>query len=115
MNKDIEELRVRLNKTLENYELDKKFGQMSIDSIYSMFPSEIEKLLNYIDKLESCYCNRTDCSARIKDSKKYDSVQQRIDKAIEFIEKRMIVEQFFNLDIKQCGELLEILRGEENE
>lgn len=42
-------------------------------------------------------------------------LQQIIDKAIEYIEKHMIVEQFFNLDIKQCGELLEILRGEENE
>ena len=30
-------------------------------------------------QLESCYCNRTDCSARIKDSKKYDSLVQRIE------------------------------------
>lgn len=27
-------------------------------------------------KLENCYCNRTDCSARIKDSKVYDSLVQ---------------------------------------
>lgn len=30
-------------------------------------------------QLENCYCNRTDCSARIKDSKKYDSLVQRIE------------------------------------
>ena len=27
-------------------------------------------------QLENCYCNRTDCSGRIKDSKKYDSLIQ---------------------------------------
>lgn len=27
-------------------------------------------------QLENCYCNRTDCSARIKDSKVYDSLVQ---------------------------------------
>lgn len=27
-------------------------------------------------KLEECYCNRTDCSSRIKNSKKYDSLVQ---------------------------------------
>ena len=30
-------------------------------------------------QLENCYCNRTDCSARIKDSKKYNSLVQRIE------------------------------------
>lgn len=41
-------------------------------------------------------------------------LREKIDKATEFIEKRMIVEQAFNLDIKQCDELLEILKGERN-
>ena len=30
-------------------------------------------------QLENCYCNRTDCSSRIKDSKKYDSLVQKIE------------------------------------
>lgn len=34
---------------------------------------EHRKLKN---QLENCYCNRTDCSSRIKDSKKYDSLVQ---------------------------------------
>ena len=29
-------------------------------------------------QLEECYCNRTDCSGRIKDSKTYDSLEQKI-------------------------------------
>lgn len=28
-------------------------------------------------QLEYCYCNRTDCSSRIKDSKVYDSLVQK--------------------------------------
>lgn len=28
-------------------------------------------------QLEYCYCNRTDCSSRIKDSKVYDSLLQK--------------------------------------
>lgn len=29
-------------------------------------------------QLENCYCNRTDCSGRIKDSKVYDSLVQKV-------------------------------------
>lgn len=62
--------------------------------------SEIE---DYITNLEQAnerlketnvYCNRTDCSGRLKDSRKYDSVYQekedyksRVEKAIEYINK----------------------------
>ena len=38
-------------------------------------------------QLENCYCNRTDCSGRIKDSKQYDSLVQRVEnQQKEFIE-----------------------------
>ena len=33
-------------------------------------------------QLENCYCNRTDCSSRIKDSKRHDSLVQKYDKAL---------------------------------
>ena len=47
-------------------------------------------------QLENCYCNRTDCSARIKDSKKYDSLVQRIEnQQKEFIE-------WLESEIKEC-------------
>lgn len=37
--------------------------------------------------LENCYCNRTDCSGRIKDSKVYDSLVQKVEtQQKEFIE-----------------------------
>lgn len=31
-------------------------------------------------QLENCYCNRTDCSSRLKNSKKYDSLVQKVEK-----------------------------------
>lgn len=56
MNKEIariKDLKDIFNKKLENYEIDKKFGQLSIDSIYSLFPTEIKLLLDYINQLET--------------------------------------------------------------
>ena len=42
-------------------------------------------------QLENCYCNRTDCAGRIKDSKKYDSLVQKYDtqqkEFIKYLEK----------------------------
>lgn len=47
-------------------------------------------------QLENCYCNRTDCSSRIKDSKQYDSLVQKIENhQKEFIE-------YLNWQIKNC-------------
>lgn len=41
-------------------------------------------------QLENCYCNRTDCSGRIKDSKVYDSLFQKVEtqqkKFIKYLE-----------------------------
>ena len=56
-------------------------------------------------QLENCYCNRTDCSSRIKDSKKYDSliqaqeVQQK--EFIKYLEDEInkLKEQIKNYDI----------------
>lgn len=39
-------------------------------------------------QFKHCYCNRTDCSSRIKDSKKYDSLQQeneKLKKQLEYL------------------------------
>lgn len=42
-------------------------------------------------QLENCYCNRTDCSSRIKDSKQYDSLVQKAESQqkmfIEYLEE----------------------------
>ena len=33
-----------------------------------------------IERLNKCYCERTDCSGRIKNSKKYESMQEEIER-----------------------------------
>lgn len=47
------------------------------DGLYQDYLEKENKELK--KQLENCYCNRTDCSSRIKDSKKYDSLVQKIE------------------------------------
>ena len=56
---------------------------------------EFENIIDYYERinqelkkqLENCFCNRTDCSGRIKDSKTYYSLEQKIEnQQKEFIE-----------------------------
>ena len=35
------------------------------------------------NKQKECYCNRTDCSGRIKNSRKYDSLYQKYNKQLD--------------------------------
>lgn len=41
------------------------------------FEIQYWELLKENKKLKECYCNRTDCSGRIKNSRKYDSLYQK--------------------------------------
>ena len=62
--------------------LNKKYENAITDYETTMFEKEQLK-----KQLENCYCNRTDCSGRIKDSKQYDSLVQRVEnQQKEFIE-----------------------------
>ena len=70
-----EEIRKIINDTF-----DENIMNNLDSSIIFKYIEGLEKENQELKKqLESCYCNRTDCSARIKDSKKYDSLVQRIE------------------------------------
>lgn len=58
----------------ENQELKEKYLNAVAD--YETTMSEKNELKK---QLENCYCNRTDCSGRIKDSKVYDSLVQKVE------------------------------------
>ena len=45
----IDEIKIKFKAKLESYEIDKKCGQLSIDSICHLFPNEVEVLLKYIE------------------------------------------------------------------
>lgn len=85
------EKREFINKLLNNLD----------DGVYSASSGvgrqALAKIEEYIDELEACCCNRSDCAGRIKNSKKFDSVQQKIDKTISDIE-------IFKNDIKEYQE-----------
>lgn len=52
MKEEIKEILDKFDKVLENYELDKKWGQMSIDSICHLFPSEMVAIKDCITNLQ---------------------------------------------------------------
>jgi len=53
MNEDIQKILNKFDVVLKNYELDKAFGQMSVDSICHLFSSEILTIKNYIEAYEN--------------------------------------------------------------
>lgn len=52
MKEEIKEILDKFDKVLENYELDKKWGQMSVDSICHLFPNEMTIIKDYITNLQ---------------------------------------------------------------
>lgn len=68
----------------ENQELKEKLDKYENPkdmTLFAMWCTEKVKDENQELKkqLENCYCNRTDCSGRIKDSKAYDSLVQKVE------------------------------------
>ncbi len=58
-----------------------RIGSRSYSKTFDEYWNRIMKLEQENQQLKECYCNRTDCIGRIKDSKKYDSVKQQLDKS----------------------------------
>lgn len=52
MGEEIKKVLDKFDKVLENYELDKKWGQMSVDSICHLFPNEMIIIKDYITDLQ---------------------------------------------------------------
>ena len=53
MSEEISKILDKFDRTLEEYELDKKCGQISTDSICHLFPSEIITIKNIIKGLDN--------------------------------------------------------------
>lgn len=78
---------------------------------YERLKDRVHEQYDEIKRLNNCYCNRSDCGGRLnKNNEVYDSVQQRNDKAIEYIEK--CKENHWDIDL---NDLLDILKGNDNE
>ncbi|MGN1352246.1 MAG: hypothetical protein ACI4VE_05695 [Clostridia bacterium] len=108
-------------------DLDKANGIIKKDrQFYKCRMDEYVELKKENEKLKECYCNRTDCGGRIKDSKKYDSVYQekedyksRCEKTIEYINfvinhykeqlETPIEDTYFDSDVNRKGYILSII------
>ncbi len=75
--------------------IDLKMKLSKEDIIYDYYATE-EKLIEKLGiehenyelqqenkQLKECYCNRTDCSGRIKNSREYDSLYQKYNKQLD--------------------------------
>ncbi len=75
---------LELGKHIKNLHHKKGFGGLLFIDLSMIKFSKLSSYIRQLDKenqelkkqVENCYCNRTDCSSRIKDSKKYDSLVQ---------------------------------------
>lgn len=78
------------------------------DDYSSEFTYKEQKILyKYIKQLKECYCNRTDCSGRIKNSREYDSLCQKYNKQLDnwnYIKKMLkeVRQEKFNVN-GYCG------------
>ena len=78
---------LELGKHLKNLHHKKGFGGLLFIDLSMIKFSNLSSYIRQLDKenqklkkqLENCYCNRTDCSGRIKDSKQYDSLVQKVE------------------------------------
>ena len=78
---DINAMQVLLRENQELKEKLDKYENPEDMTLFAMWCTEKVKDENKELKkqLENCYCNRTDCSSRIKDSKKSDSLVQKVE------------------------------------
>lgn len=45
-------IKCKFETTLENWEIDKKCNQFTVDSICSLFPTEAQAIIDYIEQLQ---------------------------------------------------------------
>lgn len=77
----VKELKNKISDMQESYETE---AEAKFYDYVGKHESKLEKENQLLKKrLENCYCNRTDCSGRIKDSKVYDSLEQKYDKQVD--------------------------------
>ena len=53
MNEELKEIMNKFDNILKHYEMDIKFGQLSIESICHLFPNEVISIKDYINDLQN--------------------------------------------------------------
>ena len=102
MNKDKwETIKFKFEQTLKSWEIDKKCNQFTVDSVCSLFPTELEAIINYIEELQQ----------------ENQQLKDRINKAIENIE--IVLDSYKKSPENALGlninGLLDLLKGNKEE
>ena len=84
MKDKIKEILDKFDKVLENYELDKKFGQMSVDSICHLFPNEMITIKDYITNLQQIEQDHQKLNGELREE--LEDYKSRNEKSIENID-----------------------------
>ena len=93
-------------KTLEDYKsyYEDTTREQILEDTYIEYCAYVNLAHRYSElkkQLENCYCNRTDCSGRIKDSKVYDSLVQKVEiQQKDFIEWLEAMSRMYENDYK---------------
>ena len=86
-------------------------SKLGIESLEDKLLKENQELKK---QLENCYCNRTDCSSRIKNSKKYDSLVQKVEKQqkefMEWLESKITEHKILIYGEDELNECLSITK-----
>lgn len=114
-------------KTLEDYKsyYEDTTREQILEDTYIEYCAYVNLAHRYSElkkQIENCYCNRTDCAGRIKDSKKYDSLVQTQEaqqkEFIKFLEDELLDARYYARDIAHYIEYVlrkykEIVNGTE--
>lgn len=103
-----EETLKQIAKTISSGDIPKEIYDKYLSETPIGFMNSKE-LFEYLEnqelkkQLNNCYCNRTDCVGRIKDSKVYDSLEQKM----ETQQKEFI--KWLEVEIKKAMDTMELL------
>lgn len=80
--KNIDEVMYYFNywyKEEDVYSINRYLSLKDFNYISNKYQELLKENQSLKKQLENCYCNRTDCYGRIKDSKQYDSLVQKVE------------------------------------
>lgn len=95
-------------------ERDKEYYNQKISELYAVIENQEKIIRDLQEKSKSTYYITDDEYIKITESH-CSNLQQRIDKAIEFIKQNTIYNEDFPILPKDIEELLEILKGVNND
>lgn len=102
------ELEEYINKIEPNFDshLEKGTIEMS-NEYYNLLEEKMARLINKNQELKKQYCERTDCSGRLGNSKKVDQLEKELEQLKEIEKEHQKINGSLHLEIRRLKEELE--------